>query len=159
MHFDTSTPRVNVTIKGTSVAVPAPFVAGHTCSENEASALNQLLRENVRNNLATRESLDQAAVDEYVAQYEFGARRSGGGAPALSPVERKARAIAKEKIQAALKARGQTVEKENLAQMVEQLAARSDIIKLAEAQIKAVEKLALEDLDGLVPQAESQIAA
>ena len=158
MQFDQSTPRVSVTIKGTTVTVPAPFAAGHTCSENEAGALNQLLRENVRNNLATRETLDQAAVDTYVAEYEFGARRAGGGAPSLSPVERKARAIAKEKIQAALKARGQTVEKENLAQMVEQLAARPDIIKLAEAQIKAVEKLALEDLDGLVPEAQAEAA-
>lgn len=161
MQFDQSTPRANLTIGDNQFTVPACFVTGHSLSENEAKAMNQLLRENIRNNLAARlrdngdgqvRGLTQEEVDEYVGEYEFGAGR-GGGESRLSPVERKARQIAREKVISALKQKGKKIDtkteegKRNMEALVAQVAARPEIIKEAEKQLKSIEKIALEDLD------------
>lgn len=83
MKFDTSTTRANVTIDGLDFTVPQPFGEGHTCTANEAAALNQLLVENTRNNFAQKikrakekeeELPNQGNLDDYVAGYEFGVR-------------------------------------------------------------------------------------
>ena len=44
----------DVTIAGNVFAVPLRYAAGHVITEGEASALNQTLCENVRNNLAPK---------------------------------------------------------------------------------------------------------
>ena len=76
-----------ITIAGEQFAIPSPYVAGHVCTEGEAHALNQTLRENARNNLsgkAKEGKLTQADVDAYISSYQFGA--NGGGFTA-NPVE------------------------------------------------------------------------
>lgn len=110
-----------------TVQVPVPYAAGpHTLTEGEANALNQTLAENLSNNLrarvvAGRPAIEagqnedgtkrkaeaarpwtdeevQQLVDEYLADYEIGVRRSGTGEPRVTdPVEREARKIARQK--------------------------------------------------------------
>lgn len=78
-----------ITIQGESFRVPIRYHAGHTLNEGEASALNQTLHENLRNNFAKRvsdgkeagvpkETLQQQ-LDDYAADYQFGVRTGGGG--------------------------------------------------------------------------------
>lgn len=106
---------VEFTIKDLTLKIEAPYEEGHQISAGEASALNQLLRENTRNNLAKKveELMDknewtveevrsdpeklaqfQTIVDTYVEKYEFG-ERSGGGRIS-DPVEAKAMERARE---------------------------------------------------------------
>lgn len=181
MKFDASTPRANLTIGDATFTCPAVFAAGHVLTEGEAQTLNQTLRENVRNNLAHKtkpgkakdgtetpaEGLTQDEVDAYVAEYEMGLRRGGGGGEArLSPVERKARQIAREKVLEALKKKGLKIDtktedgKKQMETLVAQVAAKPEVIKEAEKQLKAVERIALEDLDlGESAAEETQAAA
>lgn len=101
MNFDTNTPRRDVTISGATFQIPAPFAEGHTVTAGEASALNQILSENARNNLAKefKTALDggaaqadlQAKLDEYVAGYEFGVRNGRGP---VDPIMTEAKRIA-----------------------------------------------------------------
>ena len=114
MKFSADTPRRQVQIASETYSVPEPFNAGHTCTENEAAALNQLLAENVRNNFAgkvkkaqedNQPAPDQSTLDEYVASYEFGVR-TGGGGRTLDPVEKEMRDIAAAKVKEAMKAAG-----------------------------------------------------
>jgi hypothetical protein len=130
MQFDSNTPRTERTIGKTdgpsfTVQVPQPYVSGgHTLTEGEASALNQLIAENLSNNIRqklvdgqvdaegnitgphTAESA-QALVDSYLADYEIGVRRAGTGtARVTDPVEREARKIARAKAVAMVKEAG-----------------------------------------------------
>lgn len=155
MNFSPETPRGEVTIAGTAFTIPLPFVAGHAVTEGEASALNQVLAENVRNNVAGKikvraekgePAFTQADLDAYVSEYEFGIRKVGTGEARLTPIEREARRIARDRINAALKAKNVKVEKEAMENMVSQLAARQDIVKEAEKRVRAVEKISIEEL-------------
>ena len=86
-----------VTIGGEQFTVALPYVAGHVINEGEASALNQTLIENARNNLSGRvknANLTQADVDAYLASYQFGVK---GGFTA-NPIESMALAIARKKV-------------------------------------------------------------
>lgn len=113
MEISKDTPRENVGIQGVVLTLAQPFVEGHSCTSNEAAALNQLLKENVRNNqapLVKKMDEDKASVgeiqkviDTYVKGYEFGVRRSGGTS---DPIEREALALAKEKVKEALAKQG-----------------------------------------------------
>lgn len=115
VDFTKKTTRANFTIQGKQFTCAAPFGEGHPCTANEASVLNQILRENVRNNNATavQKALDagteeveiQTSLDDYVRTYAFGQRRGGGGR-SLSPVERESMNIARELVRAAIKAKG-----------------------------------------------------
>jgi hypothetical protein len=78
-----------ITIQGTVFRVPVRYAAGHTLNDGEASALNQTLHENLRNNFAKKvaegqeaglpqETL-QAQLDDYANDYAFGVRTGGGG--------------------------------------------------------------------------------
>jgi hypothetical protein len=96
-HIAVEQPLKTITIGGERFEVPMPYVAGHVCTEGEANALNQLLSENVRNNLASKAKdgkLSQADVDDYVASYQFGAK----GSFTANPIESMALAIARKKI-------------------------------------------------------------
>jgi hypothetical protein len=112
------------------VSVPQPYAAGsHTLTEGEASALNQTIAENLSNNLRAKLILGRPAVkdgdtvteparaytaeeaqrlvDEYLAEYEIGVRRSGSGEPRVTdPVEREARKIARQKAVDYVKSQG-----------------------------------------------------
>lgn len=155
MNFDQSTPRAELTIQGTEFTIPQPFVEGHSVTAGEASALNQLLAENTRNNFAGKMKIraekgeapyTQEDLDAYVAEYEFGVRRAGSGEARLSPVEREARRIARDRITTALKSRNQKVDKEKMEELVTQLASRESVIKEAEKRVRATEKISIEEL-------------
>lgn len=117
MQFDKNTPREDAQIQGETFSIPAPYDEGHTLNANEAMALNQLLKENVRNNFATRvkKAKEEGAFDpkqmqqdleQYVSEYEFGVRRGGGGAQPVDPIEKEALNIAKDKVKQSLKSQG-----------------------------------------------------
>lgn len=109
MKFDKKTERRALTIKGHTFQYPTPFKAGHALTENEASVLNQVLGENLRNNFASTvsEAIEAAKKDGkeadlaslqkdfdlYIAEYEFGVRTGGGFVG--DPVAREGREIAK----------------------------------------------------------------
>lgn len=123
------------------LTVVAPYAAGHVLQANEAHALNGLLGENIRNNVA-KEIVKQALVtdadgfalsppqfkdgwnisrvqseivDAYTAEYEFGMR----GRATIDPVERQAIQLCTQHIKSALLAAGQSADKERLATLVE----------------------------------------
>jgi hypothetical protein len=125
MDIQANTPVKEVTIQGFRLTVPAPYAEGHVLSEAEAAVLNQTLAENLRNNFGSliKRSKDeaeaagnefapdtenlQADLDAYVAEYEFGAKRGGGGGSiSRDPVERKAMQLAKNVIKSAIQAKG-----------------------------------------------------
>lgn len=123
MNITAETPRTARKIGGKNeggtevsfdVQVPQPYVAGeHTLTDGEASALNQIVAENLSNNLRAKliagqtdaegkvtgpHTADsaQALVDSYLAEYELGVRRAGSGERQVTdPVEREARKIAR----------------------------------------------------------------
>jgi hypothetical protein len=78
-----------ITIQGTVFRVPLRYSAGHTLNDGEASALNQTLHENIRNNMAKQvaeateagvpKETQQQMVDDYATDYQFGVRAGGGG--------------------------------------------------------------------------------
>lgn len=120
MQIDKNTETREVTIQGNQFNVPAPFAEGHPCTANEAAALNQLLAENVRNNFSKRvkETVEaggdiaslQKELDNYVAEYEFGVRRSaGGGRAPVDPVEKEALNLATERVKDSLREKGYKV--------------------------------------------------
>ena len=102
-----------ITIQGSQFQIPMPFSEGHTLNGSEASAMNQLFAENIRNNFAgkmkkaeeKKETVPgQAELDKYCEEYKFGAKGISG--PKLDPVESEARRLAKSAITEALKAKG-----------------------------------------------------
>lgn len=124
MEIAKSTPTKEITIQGFPFEVPTPFAEGHVLTETEAQVLNQTLAENLRNNFGaqikkSKEEAEaegnryepdlaalQSAFQDYIAEYEFGAKRGGGGGVQLDPVERKARNLASAAIKRAVQAKG-----------------------------------------------------
>ncbi len=155
MHYDSNTPRAKVTIEGIELIAIAPFAEGHVVSATEAAVLNQTLRENLRNNTATAikkakaDGADdqklQALLDEYTTGYLFGVRKTGTGttAKSLDPVSREARKIARDRVHAAIKAKGfklKEVPADQVAGYVEALLAKDPSIMEAAKQIVATSK-------------------
>lgn len=116
-----TTPREEITIAGQIFTVHRPYFEGHILSANEAAALNQVFGENLRNNFAgtVKKAVEAGAfdhpthqdlLDAYATSYEFGVRkaREGGGSTRTpkDPVEAEALSIAKDKVRAAIKAKG-----------------------------------------------------
>jgi hypothetical protein len=135
MQFDKNTPRETATIQGQDFEIPSPFEEGHPCTANEAAALNQLLKENVRNNFANRvkKAVEDGTFDakqmqkdleQYVAEYEFGVRRGGsGGSTPVDPVEKEAMALARDKVKQSLKSQGYKISEVG-AEKINELAAQ-----------------------------------
>jgi hypothetical protein len=98
-----------ITIAGKAFNVQPRYAEGHTLTANEASALNQTMFENLRNNFASRakEGADQAAFDEYAAGYQFGVRTGGGGS--RDPVETEAMNMARDAIKKSISAAGKKI--------------------------------------------------
>jgi hypothetical protein len=120
-EITSETPRSNITIAGKSFSVPEPYAEGHVLTANEAATLNQTYAENIRNNMASKvasaleaekaegdaqkpydHAAMQTAVDDYVANYEFGIRRGVTG----DPVEREALNAARELVKNAIRTKG-----------------------------------------------------
>ena len=154
MQIDSSTPKTLATIAGVTVNVPQPFTEGYQLTANEAAAMNQLLTENLRNNIAGRakkakdenKTFDmQAELDAYAASYQFGARSVGFRA--TDPVEREMQSMARKKIEEALKAKGiklKTVADDQWTSLIGQyIDAHGDALRsAANAKIKAEADLA-----------------
>ena len=108
MKFTDKTPRKPITIAGKVFQIPAPFKDGDAVNPNEASALNQVLAENVRNNLAkqvkSNGKFSQTDVDSYVSGYAFGVRTVIGRS--LDPIQKEAMIIAREKVREAIVKKG-----------------------------------------------------
>lgn len=111
MDYSNETHRATVTIDGLEFTIPQPFEDGHTCTANEASALNQLLVENTRNNFAQKikrakekgeELPEQSDLDAYVSGYEFGVR----SVQTSDPVQVEAREIVLPHIKASIQTAG-----------------------------------------------------
>ena len=111
-----STPRETYTISGENFKLPQPYTEGHVLTAGEASQLNQVYAENLRNNLAKKVSdqkdtgffdaeLFQSHIDDYASTYEMGVRTGGGGRVG-DPVLAEAISIAKELIRKAIRAKG-----------------------------------------------------
>lgn len=107
------------------LTIPTPYAEGYVCDEAHAKILNQTLAENISNNLrkkllagvtegegdaaTTRDYTPaeaQALVDEYVADYEPGKTRGGGEPRVTDPVEKEARALAREAAKDFVKSQG-----------------------------------------------------
>lgn len=77
---------VEVTIQGLTFTYEPRYSAGHTLDEGEAKALNQVMKENLRNNFAQKvsafqegavsEEIIQASFAEYVEKYRFSDRQT-----------------------------------------------------------------------------------
>lgn len=159
MQLPPNAERVNFTIKGLVFSAPEPFVEGDIITAAEAAVLNQVFRENIRNNFAStvekakeeaaksgstvdRDTL-QESLDKYIEAYEFGVgvRRAPGVSRAVDPVEAEARSIALSRIKEGLRAKGlqiSKVGKERLDELVnEALAAHPQLYERAKAIIEA----------------------
>lgn len=109
-----------ITIAGQTFTVPSPYAEGHTLNAGEASALNQVLHENVRNNMAKRikSGGTQTDVDEYIRTYQFGVRTGGGGRVG-DPVRREEIVLAKQAVVRALRAKGKNIKDYSAKQLTE----------------------------------------
>ncbi len=161
-----------IIIQGVEFNVPTPYAEGHVLAANEASALNQLLHENLRNNFASKVKAArgddparnltesevaelQAALDDYASGYQFGVRavRSSAG-PSLSAVDREAISLAKAAIKAALKAKGfdvKSLDKDELQVKAEELIERRPEFRAtAQERINAKKSIASASLDDIL---------
>lgn len=127
---------MNLTIAGQTFDVPeAAIVIGEPKTEGEVQVLQQVRRENIRNNFAARVKKAteegytqekhqelQAALTEYANGYAFGVRSAGGGTRIVDPVEREARRECGEVIKAAYFAKkGERLKGEALSEAVDKL--------------------------------------
>jgi hypothetical protein len=152
-------------INGLAFEISQPYAAGHTLNEAEAKVLNQVRSENIGNNLRDKikELMDKgdtdgakALVAAKDAEYVF-TLANVGASQKLDPVEREARAIAKEIIKAKLAETGRKInvvpEGETKETWEEKIEANIAKIATAEQVLKAAKK-AVDDkkkrLDNLV---------
>ena len=154
-------PNRQITIAGLVFDVEDKYAEGHAVTANEAGALNQTRAENLRNNFAsvvrkaqeeanadTPEGSDPVALDDAAVEalraefttvagaYEFGVR--GGGIRITDPVEREANRLAKEQIDAAIKAkygRLDAVDKDRYKELVANFAASEEVQAQAKENI------------------------
>lgn len=166
-----------ITISGIEFTVPQPYAPGTIeLTAGEASALNQVLGENLRNNFAavirktmdeyrkanqleadaevpvTSLDIDQLRSDfaEYAANYEFGVRGTGTRSAPVDPVLRKANEIAWAKIKDSLKKKNVKItsisEEQKDSYISQVLAKYPAIMEEARRQVDAVATLALDEL-------------
>lgn len=165
MDIASGTITKQITVAEQSVSVPCPFVEGHVLKINEAPVLNQTLHENIRNNCtkkvnaAITAGADPAAVqkviDDYIASYDFGARRGGGFRP-TDPLQAEKLRITKDLVLKAMKKQNikrKDVETDAFNARVQGVLDKNDaaITKRATANLKAsadLESSVLESLEG-----------
>lgn len=159
-------------VQGLEFEIPGVklYAEGHQVTANEANVLNQIRRENVRNNVAGKikaaaekanvkpEDLDADSVmigegeeavnlrqyvTDYFLSYEFGIRAVRTSEP-VDPIEREAFRIAKETVRLALKQNNikvKDLEEGQFENMVEQLSEDAEILAEAKRRVKANDKL------------------
>lgn len=159
-----------LTIQGITFVAPAPYAEGHTLNGAEASALNQLFGENLRNNFSAviksaKDKLGDRAFSEaeiedlrsrfnaYSDEYEFQGRRQR--AAQADPVMREAKKLARVKLDEALRARGSDKKEiENYEALVMQIventpAIREEAARRVEAS-KALADMAMSQIENLI---------
>lgn len=145
-----------ITIQTQVFDCPMPYSAGHTLTENEAMALNNLLSENLRNNFAGKMKkaetpLGQADFDAYAAGYVFGQRAVSTGAKSVrDPVEKEERALAKEAILASYAKKGikpRSVPTDTLEAYITRLVESGNLRAMAEENVARAASLPTFDLD------------
>lgn len=160
-----------------TVALPVIFAEGQTLelTPGIANALNQIVFENVSNNLRatlgrgfeTKAPADgkkgeyrpytpeeaQAKVDAYLAEYDFGVRTGGGGARVTDPVEREARNIAGQRVEAFLAEKGIKRKDVKFSEMRDKLFDKNKDALMAEAKrIVAARTKAIGGTEGLMDE-------
>lgn len=152
--------KISVTIAGKAYDVLERYEEGHELTAGEASALNQTLRENIRNNLATKAkegALSQDDVDKYAHEYEFGVR-TGGGGRTTDPVMVEFMRLAKDQIRKALKAQGKSADAEQITNAAKALASHpkgEPIMALARQRVAEAQSVAgdlLSDIIAGIPE-------
>jgi hypothetical protein len=148
-----------ITIQGLTFEVSQPYAAGHVVTEMEAMALNQTRAENIRNNFAKTvkdaQAEDGSVTDdqkkalakelaEYDKQYEF----SVGGGRSLDPIQKEAKIIATQLVDAKIAKSGTTISKykeankEKYDTLIAQVMEKDEIQKKAVSIVKEREALA-----------------
>ena len=109
-----TTPRETYTIDGETYSIPAPYKTGDVLTAGEASQLNQVYAENIRNNMAAKSKAQkesdpptwnhdifQGTIDDYCETYEMGVRTGGGrsGDPVMVEAMEMSRKLVREAIQ------------------------------------------------------------
>lgn len=165
MEIAANCPMEDIGIGGVEgLKIPVPIEKGHVCTENEAHALNQLLKENTRNNLRDRmkklkdEGGDMAAcqalLDEYLKSYDFG-KPGGGGGRTTDPVMAEAIDSAKKLIRKALVAKGHKLSSYSAQDMTNKAKAlierRPELLKQAKKAVENREK----DMDAILDDVEA----
>ena len=139
-------PYTNLTIQGLQFEVAQPYKAGHLLTEGEASQLNQVRAENIRNNFAGEirraveahrkanslpdeaevavTDLDKDELDDKLASYDDSYIMGVRGGPSgprtpVDPIQREAFRIAQEKVKVALKKKGITLDSVSKDKMLE----------------------------------------
>jgi hypothetical protein len=177
-HVVHESARQALIIAGIGFHIPAPYTAGHTLTEAEASAVNQLFAENIRNNFAKHvkdakgeaATLDreiqislQTKLDEYAVAYSFERKRASGPARAkMDPVEKEAHRLAGLVVEAALNAKG--IKKKDLPTekfneyVATALERKPEIRETARKQVEALSAVAHAALDALGDEPTEQSA-
>ena len=157
------TPEETYTIAGESFQIAQPYTEGSVLTAGEASQLNQVFAENIRNNLAAQvKALKEAGtfnaeqfqetVDAYVANYQMGVR-TGGGGRTTDPVMAEAMEIARTLVRNAIKAKGIQLSSVPAAKVSElaknAIASNPKILETAKARVAEAQSLASIDLANL----------
>jgi len=150
-----------MSIEGLTFEVSAPYAEGHTVTEAEAKALNQMRKENIGNNVRkaikdlkgdaesfTDEQAAEAAniVAEKDASYEFTLSAARGSSK--DPLEVMATRLAREYVNGQIQAKGETVKaykeanEERYDELVAQVAENPQIVELAKERIAQRDALA-----------------
>jgi hypothetical protein len=134
------------------------YEAGHTLNEFEAAALNEVRASKIasawgqRIRQAAKKGREfdgsQAALEQYAAAYQLGNMPRGPvGKGAKDPVAAEAKRVATEMLRAHIKAQGAKPSAvANFDQLVEELAAREDIVARARERVEAAKSIAIGEL-------------
>jgi L-2-hydroxyglutarate oxidase LhgO len=147
-----------------SVTVQQPYEAGQVLSELEAEKLNHLLADNIRTSLNAKikriaetapETLPSLSGEfqTFADSYSFSVKRER--AASVDPVTRESHKIAKEKIFAAIRAKGgtpQNYKADEIASLIAKVMSSpkgAEILDEAKRRIDAARKIASDTLDDI----------
>lgn len=174
MNAETPSTHKEITIAGHAFPVLQPYAAGHSITEAEAKALNQVRAENIRNNMASKVKAAFAdgedrkeddptpeTIADFVAAYdnayEFTLASVGAGRKPTDPVEAEALKIARTTFadfcaskKLTVKAVREKIGEDAYNAKLAEIAERDEIVKEAKRRVKVREAqagAALDDLD------------
>jgi hypothetical protein len=149
-----------IEVAGLSFEVEDVYAEGHVVTENEARALNQTRRENLRNNFrkTAKDELEKGTsaskiadmFAEYAESYEFSAKRQAR-AP-RDPVEAEARKIARKVVTGALRKQNidiKSLEDGKMDELVSAYAAKDEVRALAQETVDALQSIATDALEAV----------